>query len=186
MMSKNLLIFLALFSLTTTSCNKMLFFVIGAEQPKYKTDEEVKLYAQKVFDYDGNIIRVKSFNEDSSSVPFGIKSMPTLMLAENNCLNKFITTCSADYSKIIDDYNTNFRYTKVDTTMVLNGIDEILYSISGEEFSLDEPTFVIFYARFVGRLNKRDVLPWMDEIKAETDFPILLVNLDYSEENTKH
>lgn len=82
--------------LITTSCNKVLLFVMGAEQPEYESDEEVKEYAQKVFDFDGDILRLKSFDEESP-IPFGIKNMPTVMYANNGSFNKYVTTISIQH-----------------------------------------------------------------------------------------
>lgn len=168
-----------------SSCSRLIMFAVGAEQPKYKTDKQVKKFTQNKLAYDGDILRLSSFS-DEDKMPFAITNIPSVMIIEKGEINKFVSTCSADFSDIIQGYGKEDYEPQMDTTIIIEDWSKELYSMSGATVSFEEPTFVIFYATFIGgMLNKRDVLLWMDEITNKSNTPFVLVNVDISEELSK-
>ncbi len=167
--------------LSLSSCTRVLMLAMGMQQPEYKTDEEVKEYAQKVFDYEGDILRMKSFSRDGE-VKSVSKSLPALMYSDNGKLHRFTTSCLRNYAAIIQEVKLDEYHSRIDTSYLIDDLIEKLYHVEGDEFSIADETFVVFYSRFIGNLNKNTVIPWMEEIEDEMRVPIVFVNCDYSEE----
>ncbi len=178
---KQIILFFALFCFSLSSCTNVMMLVMGMEQPEYKSDIEVKEYAQKTFEYEGDIFRMKSYSENAKVPPIS-NTLPALMYSDNGKLHRFTTSCLRNYPKIIEEVNLDKYTSQIDTSYLLEDLSDRFYSLQGNDFTIEDETFVVFYSRFVGRLNKSDVLPWMAEIESKTDSPIVFVNCDYSEE----
>ncbi len=180
MKSRLLLAFLALILLSTFSCTKVIMLLVGAHPPEYKSDAEVIKYTKKIFDHEGDIFRISHYAEGSAP-SFTSRRIPSLMYADNGELYEYPIVSCADGYKLIKKVEANNFVSQVDSTYIIREIKENLYSIEGKEVSIEDKTFVVFYSRFAGNLNKSQALMWMEEIENTTDKTYVLVNCDFSE-----
>lgn len=164
-------------------CGPAVKFLYGITEPKELSDEEVQKLANKLSLGD-DIYRIKYF--DGAHIgSWTLTSVPSLSLyCSSGHKIDFSPSCTADYDSLIN--------------MSVEKIDNLLHE--QDEFDLDDlvfetynigtydrfkpisgrPTFVILFAKYIGRLNKKNTVPWVEAIKKRNDVNLLMLNCDIS------
>lgn len=177
--------FSILFSiLCVCSCGPIIKVAMGIKSPRFMTDEEVSTYANKNFTIDTPIYRIKNFEMDSL-MPLNVASLPTMKFVSNNEVKKVVITCTADYSTLIKAPIDSLQSLEIDLRISNNELGNIFYNCSKEEIIISKkPTFYIYYANYAGKLNAKNINPWIESLQQRDDIDYVLVNCDPSIESS--
>ncbi len=167
-----------------SSCGPILKLTLGIEAPKYKTDGEVREYADKKIKTDLTILRISDYDGDTI-IPLNVTRMPSLKFIVDDEIKDLGETCIADYTFLIKSPLDSLRSLSTSYTIQEGEFENHFYNINdgGFNFSIDEPIFYVFYANYGGFLNKKKLVPWIEELEKRTDVNYVLVNCDISKNN---
>jgi hypothetical protein len=166
------------------SCTPVAMLIYGVHQPKYKSDEAVIRFANRL-DVDREIYRLKGYSEESiARFRYTGNSMPGILLFNSRGeLTRFELDCSGGLDSIaslsqhdIDDMplaEKSFQDFR-DDTYVINA------SNSDNLSNVTRPLFVIKFAEYGGLLNKQNVPGLVSHLESRNDVDYILLNVDYS------
>ena len=179
-MKLKLLILSTLF-ITLGSCTKIVMVIYGIKQPEYTSNEEVVSYANKVLDYKGDILRISSYTGEED-IPFDITTLPTIRIMDSSTIYEFETSCTGDIDSKMELLNLDEEKLRVVRDYKRDEWGERLNSIKEENIATPEKmTVAIFYANYLGKLNKNHVDKWIESISLNNEVPFVLINCDLSE-----
>lgn len=163
------------------SCKPILKVALGVKNPSFKTDEEILKYSAKKLQVDSPIFRMKNY-DGNIAIPLDVTTMPSIQYVVNDEVKELYTTCSADYFDFISSPLSTLNALPTLRQVSSEELNQALYNCSDEnvKVSTKEPTFIVYYASYVGYLNKRDVLPWIKQIEGREDVNLILLNCDLS------
>jgi len=160
-----------------SSCGPILKVIYGIEAPEYKSDAEVLNYAKKKLNIESSIYRVKEYEGQATALD--ISTIPSMKYYYQNQIKELNETCVADYSTFINAPLDSLNNLSNRYIVDLAEVEALLYDCSENKSSIsDKPTFLIFYANYVGSLNKKNLIPWIEQLEKRNDVNYLLVNCD--------
>ena len=166
------------------SCTPVMEIIYGVHQPRYVSDANVSLYAEKL-DLQGNIYRLKDYAEENhSKYRYLGKILPeTLVFNSEGRITKLEIDCSSDLYSIanltieaIDSLETgekSFQDFMADS-YTINTLG------SEAKIAFTTPVYVIKFAEFVGKLNKDNIPEQIRILKNRSDVKYVLLNMDYT------
>lgn len=180
---RGFVVVLGLMLMTFIDCGPAVKFLYGITEPKELSDEEVQKLANRLSLGD-DIYRVKNF--DGAHIgSWTLTSVPSLSVYSSSGHKiDFNPSCTADYDSLI-----NMSVEKIDN-LLLEQDEFNLEDLASETYRIGtndrfkpisgRPTFVILFAKYIGRLNKRNTVPWVEAIKKRDDVNLLILNCDIS------
>lgn len=173
------LAFCMIIALSLSSCGPLVKLTMGIESPDYKEDAQVIKYAEKKLLSNLSIYRIEDFAIDDELL-LGVSGLPKLLFVDNNEVKNLGSSCPANVDSWIDaDVKALASLPKLRDASQ-DELSNRLYHCAGSEklISTEKPTFYIFYGNYLGFINKRKVLPWLQSLENRTDVNYVLVNCD--------
>lgn len=173
------MVFYLLLVISFSSCGPLVKLTLGIESPEYKSDEDVKKYADKKLISDLAIYRMSELSRDDDFV-LGVSSLPKLLYVSNEEIKNLGSTCPANVNSWIEAPIEALNGLPKLRDASQEEVERSLYLLSGEQkaVSTDQPTFYIFYANYIGSMNKKKVYPWIEVLENRSDVNYILINCD--------
>ncbi len=178
-------IFIYSIILLFTSCKSVLKTFYGIKKPKIETENTLRKYLKKKDINDDNIYTVNY--SDFKKINKQIDGIPEILIFENN--GKLIkykndNECNAKAFDFIENLSKtdSLRYDKKTT---LNNYLNKLRDFNGKAIKMEKDNNIdfylfVFWAKYVGRLNKDHVKIWEEQANnnKRSKIKVVKVNLD--------
>jgi hypothetical protein len=149
----------------------------GIKKPSLKTDAEVQAHAAKTFDYSDEILRIESFTGEEE-FPLGVNSLPTVRILDGGEVYELASDCTGDIGEFLKTIDLEGNLVKTGTYNDSLWNNQ-LRPIVNEDFVAPEgKTVAIFYASYLGKLNKDSTKGWLDSRSSNPELEFVLINCD--------
>jgi len=175
-----------LFIVQLSSCKKALLLYYGVKSPKVENVKSLEKfikknnfssYSQSVFSFEGyaqninqlSIPSINIFGKDGKYIPYPGEENCSVGSYEFIEILKYPLAFPTSDSLQLDKVMLNLKN--------LNG--EIIPNLKNEK----DFTVLIYWAKFAGKINKRDIKDWEESIRknSNSSFEIIMVNCDLQE-----
>jgi len=173
--------FLLVLIFAFTSCRPILYAAYGIKKPKIISKEKLLKRAKK---HGLPTDNQYSINQDGL-VKYANQGWSTTQLMIYHKSGKFIepkdsNKCSGVVGVFIDDFTDSTKVNFIDTNAT-NSYFKYIVDLEGNPVNFKPKTeyfAILFWASFVGRLNKQNTAHWVELIEEKENTEYILVALD--------
>lgn len=166
------------------SCAPAIQLIYGVHKPKYRSDETVARYYQRL-GQDDIIYRIKNYSkENRKQFRYLGNSMPDLLLFNSQGqLTKFVINCTSDIDSIAGLSRSQIDQLPLQEKGLEHFVEDTytLKGLQGEELGISgKPLYVVKFAEYAGKLNRDNVPSLIARLHQRSDVEFIVLNMDYT------